>query len=276
MSPYQKMIRVLVAAVLWSAALTMIVPFLWMLSASLSDAGDLFSDRILLFPWPIRWRNYIDLFGEIPFGQMLWNSVFVSVSATFGTLFSCSLAGFAFARLEFPGRGILFAIVLSTLMIPAFVTVVPVFLLFRWLGWVNTHLPLIVPAFFGQAFGIFLLRQFFMTFPKDLDDAARIDGCGIARLFLSIALPLAVPALVTLALLAFMGHWNNLLSPLIYLVTVDKLTVPAGLAYFQDAYVSNWNLFLAGALISVVPTLTLFFAAQDVFVRGIVTTGMKQ
>nr|HPO10427.1 carbohydrate ABC transporter permease [bacterium] len=170
MSPYQKMIRVLVAAVLWSAALTMIVPFLWMLSASLSDAGDLFSDRILLFPWPIRWRNYIDLFGEIPFGQMLWNSVFVSVAATFGTLFSCSLAGFAFARLEFPGRGILFAIVLSTLMIPAFVTVVPVFLLFRWLGWVNTHLPLIVPAFFGQAFGIFLLRQFFMTFPKDLDD----------------------------------------------------------------------------------------------------------
>ncbi|MFH1738795.1 MAG: carbohydrate ABC transporter permease [bacterium] len=276
MRPTHPSLRVGMAVALWLLALTMLVPFLWMVTASLSDLGDLFSDRLLIFPWPIRWRNYVDLFREIPFARMIWNSVVVSGLATFGTLFSCSMAGFAFARLVFPGRTILFALVLSTLMIPAFVTVVPVFLIFRWLGWVNTHLPLIVPAFFGQAFGIFLLRQFFLALPKDIDDAARIDGCGVTRVFLIIALPLAVPALVTLALFAFMGNWNNLLSPLIYLVTVDKLTVPAGLAYFQYAYAAEWNLFLAGALLSVLPTLALFLVAQDTFVRGIVTTGLKQ
>jgi ABC-type glycerol-3-phosphate transport system permease component len=215
-----------------------------------------------------------------PFGRFILNTILVTGFAMLGQILAASAVAYGFARFRFPGRNALFFIVLATLMLPWQVTIVPTFLLFRQLGWINTFLPLIVPAYFGGgAFFIFLLRQFFLTIPKDLDEAAKIDGANSVHIFWNILLPLSKPALATVAIFSFIEHWNEFFGPLIYLNSPEKYTVSIGLRYFQaNPFVGDEpreSILMAASLIVAAPPLILFFLAQKYFVQGIVTTGLK-
>jgi len=262
---------------LGAVAMLMVGPFLWMVSTSMMDQSD-------IFRYPPRWlppgftlKNYRAIMDVLPLGRMFLNSFTIAVSATCGQLVSCALAAYAFARMRFRGRSFLYFALLATMMIPPQVTMIPVFLIMRFLGWIDTLYALIVPAFFGGAFGTFLLRQFFATIPVDLEDAARIDGCGRFRIFWTIVLPLSRPALVTLALFTFMAYWNDLLGPVIYLSSVEKATLTIGLANLQSgAMTTRYDLLMAGSVLSVLPILVLFVAGQRWFVRGIAMTGLRE
>ncbi|MGQ9630933.1 MAG: carbohydrate ABC transporter permease [bacterium] len=257
-------------------SVVVLIPFAWMVSTSLKDLGE-----VLLFPptWiphPILWRNYPDALTFMPFGRFYLNTCIITFTYLFGEVLSCSLVAYGFARLRAPGRDFLFMLMLSTLMLPSQVTMIPLFIFFTKLGWVNTFKPLIVPAFFGSAFGIFLLRQFYLTIPLEMDDAAKIDGCGFFDIYWRIILPLSKPALATIAIFSFMWHWNDFLGPLIYLNTESKITVPLALGRFTGVYGSTaWNLLMAASLVAILPCLALFFFAQRLFIQGIVVTGVK-
>jgi multiple sugar transport system permease protein len=253
----------------------MAVPLLWMISTSLKDNQAVFAVPPTWVPNPPQWSNYAQVFQVVPFALFGLNSLKISSLATLGTLVSCSMAAFAFARLRFPGRGLLFAVLLSVLMIPGQVTLIPVYYVMAQLGWINTHYPLIVPAWFGNAFGIFLLRQFFLTLPQELMDAAKIDGCTPYGVYARIWLPLAKPALATLAILTFINSWNDFLSPLIYLNDQSMMTIPVGLSSFQGLHNADWGPLMAAAFMGCVPMIVLFVAGQRYFVQGIVLSGLK-
>ena len=267
--------RLLAYLILLVVAVSMAVPFLWMISTSLKTNEAVFAVPPEWLPRPPQGSNYADVFRIVPFALFGLNSFKIASLATLGTLVSCSMAAFAFARLRFPGRGVLFAVLLSVLMVPSQVTLIPVYWVMAQLGWINTHYPLIVPAWFGNAFGIFLLRQFFLTLPQELMDAAKIDGCTPYGVYARIWLPLAKPALVTLAILSFIGTWNDFLSPLIYLNDQSMMTLPVGLASFQGLHYSDWGPLMAGAFMACLPMIVLFVAGQRYFVRGIVLSGLK-
>lgn len=269
-------IRILLSHVLLLAgAVLMVIPFIWMLSSSFKAEGDVFLFPPQWIPNPIEWQNYPQTFQTVPFAQFGINSLDVAVLCTVGQIFSCSTAAYCFARMRFPGRNLLFVILLATLMVPGQVTMIPIFLIMKSLGWVNTLYPLIVPAFLGGAFGTFLLRQFFLSMPAELEDAARIDGAGDFGIYWRIFLPLSKPALATLGVFVFLSRWNDLLGPVIYLNDQNMMTIPVGLTYFQGEYSTAWNLLMAGSLISLIPILLLFAVAQQYFVQGIVMTGIK-
>jgi multiple sugar transport system permease protein len=215
------------------------------------------------------------VFEQVPFARFIYNSFKVSILGVIGQLLTTSMAGFAFARLRFRWREPLFLLLLATLMIPPQVTLIPQYLIFRELGWINTHLVLILPFWFGGAFGTFLMRQFFLTVPQDLYDAARIDGCNPLRIFWQIFLPLSGPALATLAIFTFLARWNDLIGPLIYLNDTDLMTVTVGISYFIGQYYADTPLLMAASCISILPTIVLFMAAQRYFVRGVVLSGIK-
>jgi multiple sugar transport system permease protein len=261
--------------IIWLGAIIMVMPFVWMLSTSLKSQGDAIAYPPEWLPNPILWGNYIDVVQSFPFSLYAFNSVKIALLGTIGQLLSTSLAAYAFARMTFPGRQIIFFLLLATLMIPGQVTMIPTFILFNSLGWVNTHWPLFIPAWFGGAFGTFLIRQFFLTLPQDYSDAAAIDGAGHFRIFTSIYVPLAKPVLATLALFTFMGHWNEFLIPVIYLTDSDKLTLTVGLSTFRLQYSTLYHYLMAGTLLSILPILVLFVVLQKYFVRGIVMTGIK-
>jgi multiple sugar transport system permease protein len=260
-----------------AVAALMVGPFLWMVSTSMKEQGD-------IFRYPPRWipdhfdlKNYRTIMDVLPMGRMLLNSFTIAVTATIGQLCSCALAAYAFARMKFRGNTVLYFFLLATMMIPPQVTMIPVFLIMKFLGWIDTLTALIVPAFFGGAFGTFLLRQFFTTIPVDLEDAARIDGCGRFRIFWRIILPLSKPALVSLALFTFMIYWNDLLGPVIYLSSVEKATLTIGLANLQsDVMTTRYDLLMAGSVLSVLPIILLLIVGQRWFVRGIAVTGLKE
>lgn len=277
-------LQVIGTALLYAAAIVtgilFSLPFLWTLGSSLKPLEELFAFPPTMFPTVPRWQNYADVFQLAPFLTFIGNTVFITAVAMIGQILSASAVAYGFSRFRFPGREALFFVVLSTMMLPWQVTIVPTFLLYRYLGWINTFLPLIVPSFFGgSAFYIFLLRQFFTTIPRDLDEAAKIDGASSVRIFWSIILPLAKPALATVAIFAFIEHWNEFIGPLIYLNTEDKFTVSIGLRYFISTPFGDNEprdaILMAASLIVATPPLILFFAAQKYFVRGIVTTGLK-
>jgi ABC-type glycerol-3-phosphate transport system permease component len=262
---------------LTAVALLMVGPFLWMVSTSMLGEGDMFRSPPQWIPEHWNLRNYREIMDVLPMGRMLLNSFTIALSATLGQLASCALAAYAFARMRFRGRTALYFILLATMMIPAQVTMIPVFLIMKFLGWIDTLYALIVPAFFGGAFGTFLLRQFFATIPAELEDAARIDGCGRFRIFWRIVLPLSGPALTTLALFTFMAYWNDLLGPVIYLSSIEKATLTLGLANLQSgAMTTRYDLLMAGAVLSVLPILVLFILGQRWFIRGVATTGLKE
>ncbi|MHB0857207.1 MAG: carbohydrate ABC transporter permease [Anaerolineae bacterium] len=268
-------IRALSYAVLIILGLTMLIPFLWMLSTSFKNLAEaqIFPPRA--FPKVWGWDNYNYVLTAVPFGKFIINSFKVSILGVIGQLVTCSLCAYAFARLKFRLREPLFLVILGTMMIPGQVTMIPLFLIFKQFGWVNTHLALIVPFWLGGPFGTFLLRQFFLSLPSELGDAAKVDGCNPATTFLRIYLPLTKPALATLAVFTFMGRWNDLLGPLIYLNRPELMTVTAGLSYFQGQYYANMPVLMAGSLMSLIPTLALFAMAQRYFVQGVVLSGIK-
>jgi ABC-type glycerol-3-phosphate transport system permease component len=268
--------RAIAYIVLILGSLAMIGPFAWMVSTSLKQEGSVFIFPPVWIPHPVRWDNYVTLFSLVPFGNAFVNSVIVATAATVGQVLSASLAAYAFARLRFRGKNVLFIIFLATMMVPSQVTLIPTFILFRAIGWINTLLPLTVPAFFGSAFGIFLLRQFFLTLPHELFEAAVIDGASPPHMYWRLALPLAKPALATFGVFVFMGAWNDLITPAIYINDMGKMTLPLVLAEFINAFGADYTAHtMAGAVLSVLPLLIAFLLAQKYFVQGITLTGLK-
>ena len=256
-------------------SLLVLLPLAFQVSTSLKSAGEVFIFPPAWIPDPVRWENYAEAVTAIPFFTYLGNTVFVTVMSIIGKVLSVTLVAFAFSRLEWWGRDTLFVVMLATLMLPPHVTLIPQFILFKQLGWINTFLPLIVPEWFGGPFLTFLVRQFFMTIPRDLDDAARIDGCSSLGVFWRIILPLSKPAILMVVIMVFNGTWNEFLHPLIYLQSQDKFTLALGLRFFQGEASTSWNLLMAAALLTMLPVITLFFVAQKYFLQGIVFTGVK-
>lgn len=268
--------RALVYALLLAVAAVMVLPLLWMLSTSLKGSEGVFAIPPQWIPEEPRWDNYAAVFERMPFLAYLRNTTFVTVLTIVGTVFSASMVAYAFACLRWPGRDALFLFVIATMMLPLQVIMIPLFVIFKELGWLNTYKPLIVPAFLGGgAFNIFLLRQFFKTIPRELFDAARIDGASEWRIYWSIALPLARPALVTVAILTFMFAWNDFLGPLIYLSDQMKNTLALGLALFIGQHQTDWGVLMAASILMMVPMVALFFLFQRYFIQGFTMSGMK-
>ena len=256
-------------------ALSMVVPFVWMLRTSLMSEGQSRLYPPSWIPNPVVWQNYAEVTQRIPMLTFAVNSVKIATLTSIGVLLSCSLAGYAFARLRFPGREAIFLILLGTMMIPGSVTLIPLYIFYSRIGWLDTHLPFIVPAFLGSTFGIFLLRQFFLTLPQELFDAATVDGANPIRQYVQLALPLAKPALATLGLFTYVGSWGNLMGPLIYLTSREKMTLPVGVAFFRGQYYAEMTKLMAASAIMVVPMVILFLLTQRYFVQGIALTGVK-
>lgn len=260
---------------LLATAVVMAFPFVWMIMTSLKPPADVFIFPPRLLPEQWRWDNYQRLFTTVPMGLFLFNSFKITMLTVVGVLISSSMAAFCLAQLSFPGKKIIFALTLATLMIPYQVTLIPVFIFFQKIGWKDTQYPLWVPAFFGTAFGVFMLRQFFISMPRELYEAALIDGCSIGGIWWRLFLPLSKPAMATLGVFSFMWSWNDLLNPLIYLDSLEKMPLTAGLTYFQQQYSSDWSLLMSGGLLSILPIVIIFFFAQRFFIQGISTTGFK-
>lgn len=257
-------------------ATTALIPFFWMLATSFKESGKIFTYPPQIWPNPFVTEGYRKIFTLIPFGRQFLNSVVVTSLVLVGQLLCCSLAGYSFARLDFPGRDTLFLIYLGTLMIPGYVTLIPTYILMRFLRWINTLYAIFVPGLFGSAFGTFLLRQFFMTIPKELEDAAKIDGCSYSRIYFTIMLPQITPALATLGVFTFMGTWNDFFWPLIVINSEEKKTITVAIATLSRSYYStDWPTLMAGATLSLIPVLIVYFSAQKYFTEGIVLTGLK-
>ncbi len=259
-------------------AVTMLAPFLWMITTSLKEPGEVFSYMkpwwYDWFPTSFVWQNYIKAYQVVPFARFYFNSVFVAVLTTLGQVSTSAFSAYAFARLNFPGRDKIFFAYLATMMIPGAVTMIPVFMLLQSLGWIDTYKAVILPPIF-TAYGTFMLRQFFLTLPKDLEDAAKIDGCSYFGIFWRILLPLSKPALATLTTFTFMGNWMSFMWPLIVLNSHEKFTLPVGLSYFQSLHNTDWTLLMAGSLMMILPILLLFIFNQRYFVEGIKLSGIK-
>ncbi len=266
---------VLTYTLLSALGLLFALPFLWMLSSSLKVEADIWTYPPVWIPNPAVWSNYPEALDLMHFPRLLANTALITALTTVGLLLSCSWVVYGFARFRFPGRDTLFLLLLASMMLPAQVTMIPVFIMFREFGWLNTFKPLIVPAFFGNAFFIFLLRQFFMTIPRDLDDAAKIDGCSYIGIWWRILLPLTKPALATVTIFAFIGTWNDFLWPLIYLNEEEKFTLMLGLATFRGLYSTQWAYLMAASVVVLLPCLTVFFLAQRHFIEGITFSGLQ-
>jgi ABC-type glycerol-3-phosphate transport system permease component len=267
-------------AVLILGALTMLLPFLWMISVAFRLPANQFSRSLL--PDPITYQNYIDLFEDLPNNAFAWlsfNSFKISILTVIGQILTCAMAAFVFAIVKFKGRNLLFALLLATMMIPPQVSLIPNFIIFKYLSLIGTQWPLILPAFWGGAFGTFLLRQYFLTIPRDLVDAARMDGASLFGIFWKVYLPLSKPAVAALAIFVFKDAWNDLLRPLVYLPTdMHQTTLTVGLAFFQQQLQmgGKFTVLMAGAFLSILPLLLVFFVAQKQFVEGIALSGVKR
>ena len=261
---------------LTAGAVVILAPFIWMLSTAVKVPGTEFIYPPQLFTRPLRWNNFSDGWTALPFTRWFFNTSVITLLSVTGAVTSSSLVAYGFARLEFPGRTALFVILLSTMMLPFHVRLIPMFITFRFLGWIDTYLPLIVPFFFGGVpFFIFLVRQFFLTIPLEMEDAAAIDGAGVFASFVLIILPLSRPVLGVVGVFAFIRVWNDFLEPLIYLHSMDKMTLSLGLRFFQDQDFTDWTSLMAVSIIVLVPSVALFFVAQKYYIHGVVTTGIK-
>ena len=251
-------------------------PFFWMVSTALKELPQIMKAPPEWIPNPVQWGNIVECTEAIPFWLYAGNTLLICGLNVVGTVFSCSLAAYGFARLKWRGRDQLFVVTLATMMIPFPILMVPLYKIFRTLGWIGTMNPLWVPAFFGSAYNIFLLRQFFLTIPQDLSDAAEIDGCSHFRIYSQIILPLARPALLVVGLFTFMYHWNDFLAPLIFLTNSEQFTLALGLQAFQSKLGgTNMNLLMAASTLMILPIIVLFFFTQKTFIEGISMTGLK-
>ncbi len=252
-------------------------PFFWMVTSALKPQYQIFVWPPQWIPDPIMWENFAEALGNplLPFHLFFRNTMIIEVAVLTGRLLSCTLVAYGFARLRAPGKNVIFAILLATLMLPAPVTMIPKFILFNRLGWVNTFLPLTVPHWFGEAYAIFLMRQFFMSIPRELEEAARIDGASTLQVIRYIIVPLSVPVLTVISILTFKDNWNDFMNPLIYLNNSRLYTLSLGLAFFNGQYDVQMNLLMAASVAIMLPILILFFFAQRAFVEGITLTGLK-
>ncbi|PMC39103.1 sugar ABC transporter permease [Bacillus sp. UMB0899] len=261
--------------VLIVASFFFLIPFIWMVSTSLKPLDQVFTFPPEWIPNPVQWSNYIDAMNYIPFFTYLKNTILITLFSTLGAVLSCPLVAYSFAKLKWPGRNVLFIITIGVMMIPGQVTMIPLFLLFEKLGLVGTPYPLIIPAFFGIPFYIFLLRQFFMGLPDSLREAAKIDGAGEFRIYWQIMLPLAKPAVLAVGLFQFMASWTDFIGPLLYLTDSVQYTLSLGLQQFQSQKGSEWGLMMAVSTMMTVPVIILFFFLQKTFIKGITFSGIK-
>jgi ABC-type glycerol-3-phosphate transport system permease component len=258
-------------------AVVLLLPLFFLFSTSLKESGREFVSPVEWLPSPVAWDNYPRALTAMPFHRFFMNTAIITGVAMFGQILTATLCGYGFARFKFPGRDTLFMLCLSTMMLPSVVTLIPTFILFSKLGWVNTYLPLTVPAFFGGgAFYIFLCRQFFLTIPVELEESARIDGAGTLRIWWQMILPLSMPVLTAMAIFSFVGHWNDFMGPLIYLRDMNNMTVAVGLNAFKGTFGrTDWNLMMAASATVMLPVIVLFLVGQRYFIQGIVTTGLS-
>jgi ABC-type glycerol-3-phosphate transport system permease component len=265
----------LIYAILLAGAVVVMIPLWWMLTSSVKHPKEIFAFPPTLLPKQFRWQNYVEVFAKAPFGLWFRNTAFVCLMDLIGTLFSASMVGFSFARLRWRGRELMFVITLATMMLPGAVTMIPRYLIFKQLHWLDTYYPLWVPSFFGYAFFIFLMRQFYTTIPLELDDAARIDGASIFGIWWRIALPLTRPALTACGIFTFNATWNDFMGPLIYVSSQKKLTLALGLMAFRGPHVTDWHYLMAASTVAMLPVIIVFFFAQKYFIQGVVFTGIK-
>jgi multiple sugar transport system permease protein len=271
--------RIVVWLILCLGSILMLLPVAWLVSTSLKQPGQIFRYPPEWIPHPVMWSNYPDALTAMPFDRYYLNTAIITILNIVGLLLSATLGAYAFARLRWPGRDLIFWILLATLMLPQAVILIPRYVEFREFGWIDTWKPLIVPNFFaagtGNMFHVFLLRQFFRSIPRELSDAARVDGASEFRIYWQIILPLTRPALIVVTIFTFLDNWNNYLEPLIFLTSPDKFTVALGLSTFRGLYSTQWHLLMAASTVMIVPVVVLFFVLQRYFVRGVVLTGMK-
>lgn len=265
--------RALIYGLLLAGAVLVLIPLAWTISTALKNTQQTLAYPPAWIPSPVMWSNFREALTAVPFGTYFRNSLVIGVLRVIGTTISSAVVAYGFARVQFPGRNLLFMLVLSTMMIPFHVLIIPRFMLFRSLGWLDTLLPLIVPGFFGAAFSIFLLRQYMLGIPRELDEAARIDGCNHFSIFWRIVLPLTKPALGAVAVFEFLDSWDDFLGPLIYLSSEKNYTVELGLNAFRTQYFTEWNLFMAASLVAMLLPITIFFIAQRYFLDGVALTG---
>lgn len=253
--------------------LVLITPLLWMVFTSLKPMEEIVRYPPTFFPEKIVWQNYLDTITAFPFWRYARNTLLITVLVVFGNVLSNSFIAYGFAKLDFPGKKLMFALVLYTMMIPGFVTMIPQYVLFSKIGWVGTYLPLIVPSFFGNAFNIFLMRQFYLSINDELIEAAEIDGANHFYIWSRLMLPLTKPALITIAINSFNAAWNDFLGPLLYIQDQEKYTLQIGLQVFQNQATTQWNYLMAGATLVLIPTILMFFFAQRYFIEGMDLTG---
>lgn len=274
--PWQKVIAL---AIIIPLAISFVIPFYWMIISSLKAKDEVFAWPIVWFPKQLLWRNYLEAWQEAPFSRYYGNTLYMTAVRLVGSLLSCTSVAYAFARLRTPLKGLLFTCLLSTLMLPSQVTLIPTFIIWFKLGGLDTYWPLLLPSFFGSAYYIFLLRQFFMTIPEQLREAAVIDGCSEFGILWRVYLPLCKPALAVIAIFTFQWSWGDFFTPLIYLTNVRKMPISYGIFLFkgeaQYGGVPYWHYIMAMSTVMILPPLVLFFSAQKIFIQGIVMTGIK-
>jgi len=268
-------LHIIVHLILWGGLVLILIPLAWTLSTSLKSPGEVFIFPPTWLPERIIWGNYAEAVTAIPFFQYLSNTLLITGLSIVGKVISVTLVAFSFARLRWWGRDFFFIVMLATMMLPPHITLIPQFILFKNLNWIDTFLPLIVPTFFGGPWLTFLVRQFLLTLPRDLDDAARIDGCSSWGVYWRIIMPMAKPAVLIVIIFTFNNVWNEFLLPLIYLQSSANFTLALGLRMFQGEASTSWNLLMAASLLTMLPVLLLFFFSQKYFIQGIVFTGVK-
>ena len=267
--------KIIIYILLILGTLFCILPLLWLARSSLMTMKEIFSLPPKLFPGIPQWKNYIDMFTVLPFGRFFINTVFIVTINVIGALFSNTIIAYSFARINFRGKSIMFALCLSTLMIPTTVTMIPLFIEWKYLGGINTFAPLTVLSFFGNALYIFMLHQFFRTIPLEYDEAAFVDGANYPQIILKIIVPMSKPALAVIAIFTFMTSWNDFMGPLLYLNDQNKFTISLGLKSFLSMYGSQWHLLMAASTLAVLPLLFLYFFAQKYFIEGLTMGGLK-
>ena len=269
----QKIGKIITYILLIGVSIVLLAPLWWMISTSLKSMQEVVQYPPTLFPEEFHWSNYLDTMRSFPFIKYAKNTLFITLFVVLGNILSNSFIAYGFAKIDFPGKNILFSMVLATMMVPGFVTMIPQYILFTKLRWVGTYLPLIVPSFFGSAFNIFLMRQFYMSINNELIEAAQIDGASHLYIWSRLMMPLTKPALITIGITAFNGAWNDFLGPLLYIQEESKYTLQIGLQTFQSQSSTQWNFLMAGATMVMLPTVILFFFAQKYFIEGMDLTG---
>ena len=254
--------------------LTFLMPLAWVVSTSLKLPGQVFLTPVQWIPTEPKWSNYVEVFERLPFHLFIRNSFYVTIMGTVGMVLSSLTVAFGLSRLRWPGRNLLFTVLLGTMMLPGVVTMIPVFIIFKEIGWVGTFFPLWVPAWFGAAFYIFLMRQYMMTLPTELDEAAKMDGASNFRVLWQVVAPLCGPAIATVTIFSFLQHYNAFLEPLIYISENEMFTLPLGLLWFKGRFGNFWHLVMAASMVTIAPVIVLFFIAQRYFVQGAQFTGL--